>query len=113
MSRSSSELKPLIGPDFDGDVAHYWRDDGQGGGEIVSQQDVGPALEANKRVQNELPRYLHGKDMWPEAHIPDVIILKWLNEEGLNVFDKNAWPQVVRKLNDPDWRYLRLRPGKT
>ena len=108
-----STIKPFIDPEFEGDVAHYWQDDGEGGGMIISQQDVTPMLEANKRVQNELPRYMHGKDMWPEAHIPDIIILKWLNEEGLDIFDKNAWPQVQRKLNDPDWRFLRLRPGKT
>lgn len=108
----AGKLTPLIGPDYAGDVAHYWRDDGEGGGEVVSMQDVSASIEANKRVQNEMSRY-QKQDYWAEAHIPDIIILKWLNEEGLNVFDKNAWPQVQRKLNDPDWRHLRLRPGKT
>jgi len=50
-------------------------------------------------------------DLWPEAHIPDIIILKWLNEEGWSVFDPNAKAKLRRKLNDPDWRFLRLRPG--
>lgn len=103
-------LKPLIGPDYEGDTAHFWRDDGNGSGSIVSQQDVGPLIEANKQRLNNTPRILKA-DFWPEAFIPDIIILKWLNEEGLNIFDKNAKKQLARKLNDPDWRFLRTRPG--
>lgn len=105
-----AELKPLSAPLFEGDVAHYWRDDGNGSGSIVSQQDVGAILEECKRRYNNTPRILKA-DFWPEAHIPDIIQLKWLNEEGLNIYDKNAKAQLKRKLNDPDWRYLRTRPG--
>jgi hypothetical protein len=104
------DLKPLADPLFEGDVAHYWRDDGQGGGMVVSQADVSAEIEHNKQLQNNTPRILKA-DFWPEAHIPDIIILKWLNEEGLNIYDKNAQAQLRRKLNDPDWRFLRTRPG--
>jgi hypothetical protein len=103
-------LKPLADPLYEGDVAHYWRDDGTGSGSVVSQQDVGPSIEYAKERQNNTPRILKG-DLWPEAHIPDIIILKWLNEEGWSVFDPNAKAKLRRKLNDPDWRFLRLRPG--
>ena len=105
-----SNLKPLSPALYEGDVAHYWRDDGNGSGSVVSQQDVTPLIENNKRLQNDTPRVLKA-DFWPEAFIPDIIILKWLNEEGLNIFDKNAAVQLKRKLNDPDWRFLRTRPG--
>ena len=105
-----SDLKPLSAPLFAGDVVHYWRDDGEGGGEVVSMQDVSYLIEHNKRLQNDTPRVLKA-DFWPEAFIPDIISLKWLQEEGLNIFDKNAKRQLARKLNDPDWRFLRTRPG--
>lgn len=104
------DLKPLAAPLYEGDVAHFWRDDGNGSGSIVSQQDVSAEIELNKQKYNNTPRILKA-DFWPEAHIPDIIILKWLNEEGLNIYDKNAAPQLRRKLNDPSWRYLRTRPG--
>lgn len=104
------EIKPFAAPLYEGDVAHYWRDDGDGGGEIISQQDVGPLIEANKEKQNNTPRILKA-DFWPEAFIPDIIIQKWMNEEGLDIFDKNAAHQLRRKLNDPDWKWLRTRPG--
>lgn len=103
-------LKPLAAPLYEGDVAHYWRDDGNGSGSVVSQADVTDEIEANKQSLNNTPRILKA-DFWPEAHIPDIIVLKWLNEEGWSVFDKNAKDRLRRKLNDPDWRYLRLRPG--
>lgn len=105
-----ADLKPFAPPEYEGDVGHFWRDDGEGGGEIISMQDVGPLIEANKQKQNNTPRILKA-DFWPEAFIPDIIILKWLQEEGLNIFDKNAAPQLRRRLNDPDWRFLRTRPG--
>lgn len=103
-------LKPLAAPLYEGDVAHYWRDDGNGSGSVVSQADVTDEIELNKQRLNSTPRILKA-DFWPEAHIPDIIVLKWLNEEGWSVFDKNAKDRLRRKLNDPDWRYLRLRPG--
>lgn len=103
-------LKPLAPALFEGDVAHYWQDDGQGSGAVVSQADVSVEIEDNKQRLNNTPRILKA-DFWPEAHIPDIIILKWLNEEGLNIYDKNAKAQLRRKLNDPDWRFLRTRPG--
>ena len=75
-----TELKPLAPPLFEGDVAHYWKDDGEGGGMIVSQADVSVEIEHNKQLQTNTPRILKA-DFWPEAHIPDIIILKWLNED--------------------------------
>jgi hypothetical protein len=33
--------------------------------------------------------------------------MKWLVEEGLDIYDDNAWPQIFRKLNDPQYAYLK------
>jgi len=46
------------------------------------------------------------------ATIPAVIMVKWLNEElqhGHNVrYLSSEWDEIVaRKLNDPEWAYLR------
>ena len=76
-------------------------------------EDVEPALECNKNRQNSgHDGYTPSRDLRHVAHIPDIIILKWLKEDGLNFFDKNHWPGIKRKLNDPDWRWLRTASGK-
>jgi hypothetical protein len=47
------------------------------------------------------------------ATIPHVILVQWLNEEwargniGLRMFSPEFNALVKRKLEDPDWKYLR------
>lgn len=89
---------------------HYDNDTGDFSIETV--QDVEPFLDANKRAQNNGDGFTPSRDMKRIANIPNVVIEKWLNELGVNVFDKNHEPAVRRLLNDPDWRYLRTSPGR-
>ena len=73
-------------------------------------QDVEPILERNQRLRGE-PQ----TSDWTRhvATIPNVILLKWLNEAharentGLRMFTKEFDALVKRKLEDPDWKYLR------
>jgi hypothetical protein len=72
-------------------------------------QDVEPILKANARSRGERQ---HG-ELRQIASIPNVILLKWLNEEhargntGLRLFTKEFDELVARKLEDPNWKYLR------
>lgn len=76
---------------------------------VERTQDVEPIITNNKRVKNdERP----GKDMRLVATIPNIVIEKWLREEGINVYKKEHWSAVRRKLNDPDWAHLRTWQGK-
>jgi hypothetical protein len=74
-----------------------------------TRQDVEPILEANARARGELQR----GDLRHVATIPNVILLKWLNEAhacgnvALRMFTKEFDALVARKLEDPDWKYLR------
>ncbi len=80
---------------------------------IETVQDTAPILERNKAMQNEDDRgWGASRDLRRAASIPDIVILKWRNEYGIDVFDRNHWPAVKRLLNDPDWRWLRTAPGK-
>jgi hypothetical protein len=45
--------------------------------------------------------------MWHYASIPTGLQMKWLIEEGLDVYDDNHWPRILRKLNDPEYKYLK------
>ena len=77
---------------------------------VVHTQDVEPILEANK-----LKRMLEQPSDWGReiADIPNVIYVQWLNEEhargntSLRMFTAEFDAIVHRKLQDPDWAYLR------
>jgi hypothetical protein len=75
---------------------------------IHTYQDVTPIVETNKTLQNL------GRDAWRkqgdwrlEASIPIGIQYKWLTEYGIDVWNPNHKPAVIKKLNDPEWRYLK------
>ena len=76
--------------------------------EIV--QDVEPILEHNKKLQSIPQKSDWGRHV---ASIPLVIIDKWLREEWDrgNMSPTMVSPEfkklVKRKLQDPDWRFLR------
>ena len=59
-------------------------------------QDVEPVLDRNKALQNDPQRR---GDLRHIGTIPNIILVKWMNEE----FGKF----IKRKLADPDWRWLR------
>lgn len=74
-------------------------------------QDVEPYLEHNKQL-----RSMEQKSDWGRhvASIPNVIINRWLQEawnsgnKGLK-FGTPEFNEIVRKkLDDPDWAYLRV-----
>ena len=92
--------------------AWFSHDAASGVSTIRYHQDAGPVIEANKRRQNESDGYSASRELRRAASIPPIIVLKWLTELGVNVFDRDHWPAVRRLLNDPDWRWLRSAPGK-
>ena len=73
-------------------------------------QDVEPILERNQRLRGEPPRSDWGRHV---ATIPNVILLRWLNEAHargnteLRMFTAEFDELVARKLEDPEWKYLR------
>jgi hypothetical protein len=73
-------------------------------------QDVEPILERNAALRSEPQRSDWGRHV---ATIPNVILLRWLNEEyargniSLRMFTKEFQELVARKLRDSEWKYLR------
>lgn len=78
------------------------------------EQDAEPILEMNKKLQNDPSLTKEGfkNEFYLLASIPNGVQMKWLLEEGLDLYDKNAWPQVVKKLNDPQYQYLRTTTAR-
>jgi hypothetical protein len=75
---------------------------------IEHAQDVEPILERNARLRAEPQRSDWGRHI---ASIPNVILVRWMNEEGANVLAMSGeefGTFVRKKLNDPDWRHLRV-----
>jgi len=77
---------------------------------IVSrEQDVSHIIEANKQLQNndQLTKDGIRNSWWHYAQIPMVVIEKFLNEHGVDVFNKDHEKAVFRLLNQPEYRFLK------
>lgn len=76
-----------------------------------SMQDCEEILKVNHYLRGEAQK---SDVMRHVARIPNVILVKWANEEWargntqLRMFSKEFDELVARKLRDPEWRYLRV-----
>ena len=78
------------------------------------ETDIEPILNRNMAAAKD-PVYMKNgfkSGWWHAGTIPNGVIAKWLSEEGINFYDKNHWQAVKRKLNSPEYRYLRTGSGK-
>lgn len=81
------------------------------GFQVNYTQDVESILEANKAKFNATPmRSEHtASEFWHAADIPIVVQMKWLTEHGVDIYNPDHTPGIIRMLNDPDYRYLKVR----
>lgn len=82
---------------------------------IEHRQDVEPILHWNRQARRDEQRSDWGRHV---ARIPNVIYVKWLDEEhrkgntSLRMFTPEFDEIVQKKLQDPEWAYLRTdRPA--
>ena len=74
-------------------------------------QDVEPILNWNREARREEQNNDWGRHI---ARIPNVIYVKWFDEEhekgntSLRMFTKEFDEIVQKKLQDPEWAYLRV-----
>jgi len=80
---------------------------------VGREQLIEPALDRNKALQNDTEYSRKGikNDWWHEAFIPNVIIEKWKNEFGVDVFNKDHVKKVKKLLNSPEYKYLKTTAG--
>jgi hypothetical protein len=77
----------------------------------VTRQDIGPILHRNAALRAQPQRGDFGRHI---ASVPNVILVRWLNEEyargntDLRMFTPDFGELVARKLQDPDWKHLRV-----
>lgn len=88
-----------------------------GSATIKTVGDDAPTLGVNHMLRDLATRdggYVPGMsgNVKRVASIPNALIAKWLVEEGLDVYNPDHAERVMRKLNDPDYAYLRTAPGR-
>jgi hypothetical protein len=66
-------------------------------------------MDANKEMANDSDFTKKGikKDWWKYATIPNVIILKWKNELGVDIFNRDDRKKMFQLLNSPEYRFLK------
>jgi len=88
----------------DGTYETFECDEATGDITVRRWADVQPTIDANKAAH--LDGDGKGKFAWHAASIPEAVALQW-KAEGIDCWRADHWPDVKRRLNDPDWRYLR------
>ena len=71
--------------------------------------DCSPILEQNKALANNTEISKAGiKDgFWLYASIPASLQVKWLIEDGIDIWNKHHGPRISAKLEDPEYRFLK------
>lgn len=78
---------------------------------VRKTQDVEPILEHNKRLYTDGDGYSKSRELRRAASIPNVVVEEW-RREGFDIFDPNCKADLLRRLDDPDYRDFRTAPGR-
>tara|TARA_R110001592_G_scaffold161788_1_gene394578 strand:+ start:1983 stop:2333 length:351 start_codon:yes stop_codon:yes gene_type:complete len=79
---------------------------------VTHSQDVSGVLAANKKAREDAEGRKMGETQ-RVASIPSVIVMEWM-KEGINVMAPNRedFKRIKKKLNSPEWAYLRTGGGR-
>ena len=79
---------------------------------VAHCQDVSAALAANKRARDAAQGQRMG-EMARVASIPSIVVMEWM-KEGINVMapKHEDLKRIKKKLNSPEYAYLRTGGGR-
>ena len=108
MTKRLLDHDPLTGRT---DYFHY--DEHNDRSTIETVQDVSSFLDVAKHVRNDDDATKKGikGGWWHYAHLPDIVIMKMIQEEGVNPYDPND-AKKVGKLVEDKYQYCKLTTGK-
>lgn len=92
-------------------ILHYRRSNDDGTVTYAVSQDPTEILDRNKAMATHNDGYTPSRELRRVASIPYALIYKWRTEEGWDPFDPANADRLKKKLNDPDYAYLRTAPG--
>ncbi len=104
MKRELLDYDPLTGN------KQYFGWEDQGNEYLIDEIDrahTKAVIDQNKRLNNA--DHGKGKDMWLVASIPPEVQFEWLDKHGVEFWNPAHKDGVKRLLNDPDYRYLKIR----
>ena len=81
---------------------------------LHTTQDIEPILKRNKTLRDETTGISEGGNLYHIGSIPWNVITIWNQTDGINFMQMEAKEQekyLFRKLQDPDWAYLRTTDG--
>ena len=93
-------------------ISHYLVEDDQGIAHFKAVGETDPVIERNKAMLTHNDGYTPSREMRRVASIPYILINKWIVEEGVNVLDPANADFLKKKLNDPDYAFLRTAEGR-
>ena len=70
-------------------------------------------LDINQKIANEREFTTEGikQGWWFYASIPVDLQIKWLIEDGIDVYKREHWPKVLAKINDRDYQKVKTTHG--
>jgi hypothetical protein len=80
---------------------------------VAHTQDISPIISNNIAQANEADKHAKWGDTARVATIPAVVVMEWM-KEGINVMAPTYEDQqkIKKKLNSPEYAYLRTRGGR-
>lgn len=89
-------------------IEDWFEDLGKDGFAVHTRHDVTANLEANKYVRDMgKEHWKAGGDFRLEASIPIGVQYLWKQRFGIEAWNPEHQADVVKKLNDPEWKYLK------
>ncbi len=76
---------------------------------IIHVSNDTPFIEQNKAMQNDADYSRNGikQEFWRYASFPPGVQVKWLLEYGIDVWNRDHYDRITKKLEDPEWKYLK------
>lgn len=93
-------------------IDHFLRTEGDGSIHVESHQDAAPFLDLNKAMYTHNDGWNADRTGRRIATIPNILIQKWMEEEGWNALDPQYEDRLKAKLNSSEYLYLRTAPGR-
>lgn len=104
-------MAQLLDRTIDGGAEFFHLDESESKITIRRTVDVEPRIEANKKLQGAGDGYTPSRDLRRIASIPLGVVEMWRTVDGIDIYNRNHWKAVMRKLRDPDWRWLKTVSG--
>lgn len=91
-------------------IERRWIDNEDGTYTVAESQDLTPLLERNKAIRNSSDGYTPSRDMQFVGTISETVHAEFL-ARGINLYKPEFEAELIRYLNDPDYRGFRTGSG--